>query len=115
MNAAGATAALWGPVPPGVLEAPGASHRVFLKKYHCSAAIERTDNSGVKIFAYPGYLINGEISKLVDHGYAPGEIKMGADQTAQFWMKDPNGLDVEFQQYNEKSSQRTGQDVEVNW
>jgi hypothetical protein len=52
-----------------VLEAPGASHRVFLKKYHCSAAIERTDNSGVKIFAYPGYLINGEISKLVDHGY----------------------------------------------
>src|SRR5580704_14688848 len=52
-----------------VLEAPGASGRVFLKKYHCSAAIERTADSGVKIFAYPGYLINGEISKLVDHGY----------------------------------------------
>jgi hypothetical protein len=53
-----------------VLEAPGASHRVFLKKYHCSAAIERIeDGGGVKIFAYPGYLINGEISKLVDHGY----------------------------------------------
>jgi hypothetical protein len=52
-----------------VLEAPGASHRVFLKKYHCSAAIERTDDGGVKIFAYPGYLINGEISKLVDQGY----------------------------------------------
>ena len=51
-----------------VMEAPGASNRVFLKKYQCSAAIERTDD-GVKIFAYPGYLINGEISKLVDHGY----------------------------------------------
>ena len=51
-----------------VLEAPGASSRVFLKKYHCSAAIERTEG-GVKIFAYPGYLMNGEISKLVDHGY----------------------------------------------
>ena len=51
-----------------VIEAPGASNRVFLKKYQCSAAIERTDD-GVKIFAYPGYLINGEISKLVDHGY----------------------------------------------
>ena len=24
-----------------VLEAPGTSNRVFLKKYHCSAAIER--------------------------------------------------------------------------
>ena len=52
-----------------VMEAPGASGRVFLKKYHCSAAIERTDDGGVKIFAYPGYLINGEISKLVDQGY----------------------------------------------
>src|SRR5579864_4911649 len=52
-----------------VLEAPGASNRVFLKKYGCSAAIERADDGGVKVFAYPGYLIGGEISKLVDHGY----------------------------------------------
>ena len=52
-----------------VLEAPGTSNRVFLKKHNCSAAIERTDDGGVKVFAYPGYLINGEISKLVDHGY----------------------------------------------
>lgn len=52
-----------------VMEAPGASGRVFLKKYQCSAAIERTDDGAVKIFAYPGYLINGEISKLVDQGY----------------------------------------------
>ena len=52
-----------------VLEAPGASNRVFLKKYNLLAAIERTDDGGVKVFAYPGYLINGEISKLVDHGY----------------------------------------------
>ena len=51
------------------MEAPGAKGRVFLKKYQCSAAIERTEDGGVKIFAYPGYLINGEISKLVDHGY----------------------------------------------
>ena len=52
-----------------VMDAPGASGRVFLKKYQCSAAIERSEDGGVKIFAYPGYLINGEISKLVDHGY----------------------------------------------
>ncbi len=51
------------------MEAPGASGRVFLKKYQCSAAIERAEDGGVKIFAYPGYLINGEISKLVDQGY----------------------------------------------
>ncbi len=52
-----------------VLEAPGASNRIFLKKYRCSAAIERTADGGVKLFAYPGYMIGGEISKLVDHGY----------------------------------------------
>jgi hypothetical protein len=52
-----------------ILEAPGTKNRVFLKKYHCSAAIERTEDGGVRIFAYPGYMIGGEISKLVDHGY----------------------------------------------
>ena len=52
-----------------ILEAPGTSNRVFLKKYHCSAAIERTADGGVKIFAYPGYMMGGEISKLVDYGH----------------------------------------------
>ena len=52
-----------------VLEAPGSGKRFFLKKYHVSAAIEPAPNGDVKIFAYPGYLINGEISKLVDQGY----------------------------------------------
>jgi len=52
-----------------VLEAPGTSNRVFLKKYHCSAAIERSEDDGVRIFAYPGYMFGGEISKLVDYGH----------------------------------------------
>jgi len=52
-----------------LIEAPGAQTLVFLKKYNCSAAIQRTDDGGVKIFAYPGYLIGSEISKLVNRGY----------------------------------------------
>ena len=52
-----------------ILEAPGVQNRVFVKKYNCSAAIEKTDGGGVKIFAYPGYLISGEIAKLVNRGY----------------------------------------------
>ncbi len=52
-----------------LIEAPGAQTRVFLKKYNVSAAIQKTDDGGVKIFAYPGYLISGEISKLVNRGY----------------------------------------------
>lgn len=52
-----------------VTQAPGATSRFFLAKYHVSAAIERADDGSIKIFAYPGYLINGEISKLIDQGY----------------------------------------------
>ncbi len=52
---------------------------------------------------------------LLARGLTVGEIKLGADQTPQFWMKDPNGLDLEFQQYTPKSAQLTGRDVEVDW
>jgi hypothetical protein len=52
-----------------LIEAPGTQNRVFLKKYNSSAAIQKTDDGGVKIFAYPGYLVGGEISKLVNKGY----------------------------------------------
>jgi len=52
-----------------ILEAPGTQGRIFLKKNHVSAAIERSDDGTAKIFAYPGYLVGGEISKLVNMGY----------------------------------------------
>lgn len=52
-----------------ILEAPGTQGRVFLKKYNVSAAIQKDGDEGVKIFAYPGYLISGEISKLINRGY----------------------------------------------
>jgi hypothetical protein len=52
-----------------LLEAPGTNGRVFLKKYCCSAAIQKEGDQGVKIFAYPGYMVGTEISKLVNRGY----------------------------------------------
>src|SRR6266704_6830465 len=52
-----------------LIEAPGTQGRVFLKKYSVSAAIQKDGDDGVKIFAYPGYLIGGEISKLINRGY----------------------------------------------
>lgn len=53
-----------------VLDAPGThTGRVFLKKFGCSAAIEHNDAGEPRIFAYPGILIGGEISKLIDKGY----------------------------------------------
>lgn len=57
-----------------VLEVPNTPGRLFVKKYNCSAAIERHDDpkegeTAVKIFARPGYLIGGEITRLVDKGF----------------------------------------------
>lgn len=52
-----------------ILEAPGTQGRIFLKKNSVSAAIERAPDGTTKIFAYPGYLLGGEISKLVNKGY----------------------------------------------
>jgi len=52
---------------------------------------------------------------LAARGLQPGDVKMGADNSYQFWMKDPGGMSIEFHQYTDKSSQFTGQSVEVNW
>ena len=52
-----------------LIEAPGTQGRVFLRKYNVSAAIQKDGDEAVKIFAYPGYLIGGEISKLINRGY----------------------------------------------
>src|SRR5690349_11804156 len=52
-----------------VLEPQGVQNRIFLKKNHVSAALEKVGDDGVKIFAYPGPLVSGEIAKLVNRGY----------------------------------------------
>jgi hypothetical protein len=52
-----------------ILEAPGTNGRIFLKKNSVSAAVERDPAGNTKIFAYPGYLVGGEISKLINKGY----------------------------------------------
>src|ERR1700760_5043564 len=69
-----------------ITDAPGTNGRVFLRKYKVSAAIEKTSGDGIKIFAYPGYLIGSEISKLVNRGYqqflktSKTEVPATADQ-----------------------------------
>jgi len=52
-----------------ILDAPGTQNRVFLKKYNCSAAIEKNADDSVRLFAKPGYQLGGEISRLIDKGY----------------------------------------------
>ena len=68
-----------------LIEAPGTQNRVFVKKYNVSAAFQKNGDEHIKIFAYPGYLIGSEISKLVNKGYqqflktAKTEVPASAD------------------------------------
>ena len=53
-----------------ILEVPATPNRVFVKKYSCSAAIELDPETGSpRLFAKPGYLVGGEIARLIDKGY----------------------------------------------
>ena len=55
--------------------------------------------------------------RLAKGGFAPEEIRTGADETLQFWVTDPSGVRFEFHQYTEHSAQfaAPGGSVEVNW
>src|SRR5258707_13070535 len=52
-----------------ILDARETQNRVFLKKLSCSAAIQKAEDGGVRLFAKPGFLIGSEISRLIDKGY----------------------------------------------
>jgi len=77
--------------------------------------IEKSGKQVLNHFCLETDSIEALRKRLIECGYAPREMAMGADNSLQFWMKDPNGMDLEFQQYGEGSSQITGKDIEVNW
>jgi glyoxylase I family protein len=52
---------------------------------------------------------------LIKRGVEVTPKKLGCDQTWQCWCKDPNGVDVEFQQYTAQSSQFTRTPCVANW
>jgi len=91
-----------------------ASNETFIEVF-LADEVEKIDKQILSHFCLQTDSIEALRKALVEGGYSPKEIKMGADNSFQFWMKDPNGMDIEFQQYTEQSSQITGKDVEVNW
>ncbi len=91
-----------------------AANDSFIEVFHAP----ETDNTNLRClnhFCLETEDIQALRQRLLNHGYSPGEIKLGADHTWQFWINDPNGLPVEFQQYTPESAQHTGRAVEINW
>ena len=54
------------PAHEGSKRAPGA---VQVRKYGCAAEIAAAPDGTVEILSRPGWLLNGEISRLLDRGY----------------------------------------------
>ena len=54
-------------------------------------------------------------ARLEKHGVAVTPKKLGCDQSWQCWCKDPDGVDIEFQQYTPQSSQFTRTNCIVDW
>jgi hypothetical protein len=54
------------PAQDGAKRAPNA---VQVRKYGCAAEIAAAPDGTVEILARPGWLLNGEITRLVDRGY----------------------------------------------
>ncbi len=52
-----------------VVDTPGATNQVQVRKYGCGAVLAKTSNGGAAYIVRPGCLIGGEISLLVDRGY----------------------------------------------
>ena len=50
-------------------------------------------------------------SALIEAGYEATEKKLGADQSWQAWTTDPSGIRIEFHQYTDQSSQKTGKNA----
>ena len=54
--------------------------------------------------------IDAVARQLAQHDCEVTEKTLGADQSWQIWTTDPAGVRIEFHQYTDTSSQRTGRD-----
>lgn len=60
--------------------------------------------------------IDAVYEKLTAAGaHVRDEKKLGSDKSWQIWTRDPNGINFEFHQYTDESSQKTGEACIVNW
>jgi catechol 2,3-dioxygenase-like lactoylglutathione lyase family enzyme len=91
------------------------SENTFIEVFEKPGANGATSASNLSHICLETDAIEGLRQQMADAGYQPGDIKLGCDQSYQFWIKDPNGVDIEFHQYTPQSAQLGQTPVEVNW
>ena len=72
-------------------------------------------NPRVHHFCFEVDDIDAQRERLINAGVEVTPKKLGCDQTWQCWCKDPNGVDIEFQQYTDKSAQFSRTNCIVDW
>jgi catechol 2,3-dioxygenase-like lactoylglutathione lyase family enzyme len=55
------------------------------------------------------------LERLRAKGFSHTEKKLGADQSWQAWLEDPNGVRIELHEYTADSSQLTRRTCVVDW
>ena len=89
------------------------SDRTFLEFFQDSN--DYADNSPLRHLCLETKDIKLLRAHVIEKGIEATDISKGADQSFQFWVKDPNGVNIEFHEYTDESSQITGKPVEINW
>ena len=86
----------------------------FIEIFHTDAT-DTIQRQRIHHFCLEVENIDALRERLLAAGVAVTPKKFGCDQTWQCWCKDPDGTEVEFQQYTPASSQFTRTDCIVDW
>ncbi|HEU5395672.1 MAG TPA: VOC family protein [Verrucomicrobiae bacterium] len=90
--------------------APGQFVEIFKSEATAPAPVNRYHH-----FCFQVDDLDGLIAALKLRGIEVSPKKLGCDNSWQCWCQDPDGHDIEFQQYTGRSSQFTRGDCIVNW
>ena len=71
------------------------------------------DTSNIVHFCFEVDDIETAAEKFNKAGVVTADKKMGKDGSWQIWIKDPNNIKIELQEYTDKSSQITGDDCNL--
>ncbi len=88
-----------------------AGETTFIEVFAQSAAPNDDERPIMKHFCLEVVDIDQTIATLTARGLVVEPKKMGADNNWQAWLTDPSGVRIELMQYNEKSTQFTGEPV----
>lgn len=82
---------------------------VFLEKNYCSG-IQRISHFCLEVED-----IDSFIATVRTKGWEISDKSRASAGNWQCWTTDPNGVRIEFQEYTEECSHKTGKDCQVKW